>query len=441
MSVRGLLWFSLYLIFIALPVGVAAIWPGALADIPNLMKFGVALGFLAFTILGLEFALISKLHPVASAFGMDALIRFHRKMGIVATVFVIAHAAVLLINGYPLAWINPFSPDTTWAMRSGLIATGALGLLTLFSLARQQLRIPYEWWQWSHTIFAKIVVIGALVHLVLVGGFSSQKPMQFVLATYALVVLGISAYFQLLKPIWMWSRPWVVMENRRESSDTRTLRIKPENHAGFIFEPGQFAWLSTGKTPFHKDRHPISMSSAAPEELGQPIDFTVKDLGDWSGKVVPALAPGSRIWVDGPYGVFSPDMQQGPGYVLIGGGVGITPLVSMCETFAARGDLRPVYLFYGSKSFEGLRFRDRLETLASSMNLRIIYALESPPSGWTGEIGFVTKELLQRHLPLQFQRFQYFVCGPSQMMDSIEQILPELGVRSSQIHTERFVMV
>ncbi len=441
MSVRGLLWLSLYLTLITLPLGVATIWPGEFADIPTLMKVGVAFGFLAFTILGLEFSLISKIQSVASAFGMDALILFHRQMGLVATILVIAHTVVLVYNGYPIQWLNPFGPDTTWAMRWGIVSTIALLVLILTSLARQQLRIPYEWWQWTHDILAKIVVLSALAHLLMVGAFSSQRPMQIVLGGCALLIFGISVYFQVLRPLWLWSRPWIVVENLKVSADTHALTLRPENHSGFRFEPGQFAWLSTGTSPFHKDRHPISMSSAASDESGLPIEFTVKDLGDWSGKVVPTLQPGSRIWVDGPYGVFTPDREQGPGYVLIGGGVGITPLVSMCETFAARGDLRPVYLFYGSASVESLRFRDRLEALKTRMNLHVIYALEKPPEKWNGEAGYITQDLLQRHLPAQSKRFQYFICGPGPMMDSIERILPKLGIPGSQIHTERFVMV
>ncbi|MCX6612644.1 MAG: ferredoxin reductase family protein [Acidobacteria bacterium] len=441
MSVRGLLWLSLYLILITLPLGVATIWPGEFADISLLMKMGVAFGFLSFTILGLEFSLISKIQSVASAFGMDALIRFHRQMGLVATILVISHAVALVYNGYPLEWLNPFGPDTTWAMRWGLLSAFALLLLIIASVARQQLRIPYEWWQWTHDLLAKIVVVSALAHLLMVGAFSAQRPMQIVIGGCALLIFGISVYFQVIRPLRLWSRPWTVVENLKVSTDTQTLKLQPHNHPGFRFEPGQFAWLNTGTSPFHKDRHPISMSSAASDELGEPIEFTIKNLGDWSGKVVPALQPGTRIWVDGPYGVFTPDREQGPGYVLIGGGVGITPLLSMCETFAARGDLRPVYLFYGSASAESLRFKDRLIDLQTRMNLHVIYALEKPPEAWQGERGYITQAVLEKYLPAQHKRFQYFICGPGPMMDSIEGILPKLGIPGRQIHTERFVMV
>lgn len=79
--------------------------------------------------------------------------------------------------------------------------------------------------------------------------------------------------------------------------------------------------------------------------------------------------------------------------------------------------------------------------LIVGMDLKIIYVLQDPEPDWGGERGYVTAEVLQRHLPKQFKRMQYFVCGPGPMMDSIEQILPKLGVRPELIHTERFDMV
>ena len=60
-----------------------------------------------------------------------------------------------------------------------------------------------------------------------------------------------------------------------------------------------------GRTPFGFGQHPISMSSAADVEPGGTVAFTVKNLGDWSGEVVPKLSPGDTLWIDGPYGVLS----------------------------------------------------------------------------------------------------------------------------------------
>jgi len=59
-------------------------------------------------------------------------------------------------------------------------------------------------------------------------------------------------------------------------------------------------------------------------------------------------------------------------------------------------------------------------------------------SGWEGEKGHLNAEMLLKHLPTQYKRFQYFVCGPPPLMDSMERVLPAIGVPAESVHTERF---
>jgi predicted ferric reductase len=199
-------------------------------------------------------------------------------------------------------------------------------------LSRRTLKIPYSWWQLTHGGLADAAILLGFLHLLLFGGFSAEKPMRITLGCYGVFAVCLRIWFKIVRPIVMWSKPWEVVQNIREHGDTHTLVLRPLGHSGFTFEPGQFAWLSTARTPFHWDRHPISMSSAALDEPEQTVSFTIKNLGDWSGSVVPSISPGHRVWVDGPHGVFTADREQGPGYVLIAGGAGISPLVSICET-------------------------------------------------------------------------------------------------------------
>jgi predicted ferric reductase len=243
-------------------------------------------------------------------------------------------------------------------------------------------------------------------------------------------------------PLRSWRRPWEVARNVKERGNSQTLVLRPVGHDGFAFEPGQFAWLNLGKTPFHREQHPISFSSSAEVPPGGEIAFTIKALGDWSSRIVPAISPGTRIWLDGPYGVFTPDREQGPGYVLLAGGVGITPLVSMCLTMADREDNRPVVLFYGRRAYDELTFRELLDALPRRMNLKVVYVLEQASEDWRGETGLIRADLLRRYLPRQFRRFQYFVCGPAPMMDDMETLLmSDLSISPDQVHTERFDMV
>jgi predicted ferric reductase len=436
-AIKTILWLSAYLLLIALPLLVAAIWPAEGAGRPFWMQFGVACGFAAFSIMAFEFALISKVRVVTGAFGQDVLLQFHRQMGIVVAALIAGHAVLMFRSGYPLAWLNPFSADNVWPMRWGIFAALAILLLMVVSLGRKTLRISYDNWQLSHGSLAEAAVLLSLVHLLMFGSFSAGGPMRMLLAAYCVALVALRVWFVVIKPVRLWSKPWEVVDNLPERGSSRTLVLKPAGHAGFVFEPGQFAWLSTRPTPLHRDWHPISMSSCAHDRPG-PIAFTIKNLGDWSGKIVPALQPGRRIWVDGPYGVFTPEQEPGPGYIMIGGGAGITPLYSMCQTFAERGDSRPVLLFFCGHSFGRLIFFEQFEALKKRMNLNVIFVLEEPPPGWTGETGYLTAATLRKHLPSRFGQLEYFVCGPPAMMDVVEEALVGLGVPAHRVHTERF---
>ena len=77
-------------------------------------------------------------------------------------------------------------------------------------------------------------------------------------------------------------------------------------------------------------------------------------------------------------------------HVLIAGGVGITPMMSMIRTLADRGDKRPVILLYGSKDWESITFREELEALKARLDLTVVHVLANPPADWTGEQGFIT---------------------------------------------------
>jgi ferredoxin-NADP reductase len=121
--------------------------------------------------------------------------------------------------------------------------------------------------------------------------------------------------------------------------------------------------------------------------------------------------------------------------------VGIAGLISMIRTLADREDVRPVLLVYANRDWDSVAFRDELERLEDRLNLTVVHVLERPPQDWTGETGYVTAEVLARHLPAGYRRFQFFICGPDPMMDAAEAALLKLDVPPERVHTERFDMV
>ena len=207
---------------------------------------------------------------------------------------------------------------------------------------------------------------------------------------------------------------------------------------GFRFRPGQFGWLTVFGSPFKITAHPFSFSSSAAATDGR-VEMSIRELGDLTNDIgkVPV---GRRVYIDGPYGAFTMG-HPADMHVLVAGGVGITPMMSMIRTLADQRDKRPVVLLYGSKDWDAITFREELEALGTRLDLRVVHVLENPPESWTGERGFITADVLRRHLPPPYADHEYFICGPDVMMDAIEAALGNLGVPMSKYHSERYSFV
>jgi ferredoxin-NADP reductase len=113
----------------------------------------------------------------------------------------------------------------------------------------------------------------------------------------------------------------------------------------------------------------------------------------------------------------------------------------MLRTLADRQDPRPVVLVYANGDWDRVAFREELEQLGARPGTDVVHVLTNPPPGWSGETGFVTAEVLARHLPPGYRRWQFFICGPGPMMDAAEAALIHLDVPAERVHTERFDMV
>jgi predicted ferric reductase len=384
--------------------------------------------------MGLEFALVARFRPLAAPFGQDALLQFHRQIGYTGLAFILAHFAISAKWDELTLTKALHAPLLVWF---GMVALFSLVVLIVTSHWRQRLRLSYEAWHIVHTVLAVVLVLGALLHILFVDEYVSSLWKQILWGLMSAAFVGLLAWVRVVKPRRALARPWRLERVVAERGDTTTLVLKPPPALRFRFEPGQFGWFAIGRSPFSVTQHPFSFSSSAERE---EVELAVKALGDFTSGVRD-LAPGTTVYVDGPHGVFSIDQDEGPGFGLIAGGVGIAGLISMLRTLADREDVRPVLLFYGNRDWDDVAFREELEQLEDRLNLTVVHVLERPPDDWAGETGYLTAEVLARHLPPGHRRFQFFICGPDPMMDAAEAALIELGVPPEHVHTERFNMV
>ncbi|WP_227981287.1 ferredoxin reductase family protein [Nocardia spumae] len=433
---RGLGWFGLYLAVAVVPLVFAVIGVNA----PSRgfwTEFSVALGFVGMSMLGMQFALVARFRAIAAPFGEDALVQFHRQISFVALAFVLAHPILLQFAGTDIVGLLDLTQAPPRA-RFAVASTVLLVIVVATSVWRRRLRIGYEIWQIAHGLLSVLVVAFALAHMLLVGYYLDQiwKKWLWALMTVALVTLLV--WVRVVQPLLRLRRPWRITRVTAERGNAHTLTVAPDGHRGFRFAPGQFGWLVVDRSPFSVTAHPFSFSSSA-ERVGS-VEVTVKALGDFTA-TVGDIRPGTRAWLDGPHGVFSPDRNEGPGFVLIAGGVGITPMVSILRTMADREDRRPVLLLYATRSLADATLADELPPLAQRLDLTIVHILERPGPDWSGERGFIDRAVLSRHLPRRYERLQYFICGPAPMVTAVEDALAAERVPADRVHTERFDFV
>lgn len=402
------------------------------------VEFSLALGFLGLAQLAVQFVLIARFRRISAPYGIDAIMYYHRQIGMLAVLVVAAHAMVLVAHEPAMRrLLNPFGGS--WASRTGVWSLMALVVLVLLSVFRRPLRLSYEWWRTSHGALAVASAVLALVHVTLAGPYvtSGWKPAFWI----AFVSAGVAAlgYLRLVRPLQEARRPYRVVEVRPEAERTWTLAVEPVGHAGLRFEPGQFAWLKLGRE-FGLDEHPFSFSSSA--ERPERLEFGIKEVGDFT-RALPAVRPGTAVYLDGPHGAFSIDRVHSAGYVFIAGGIGIVPILSMVRTMADRGDRRPALLIYAAKSVGHLAYRGELDALVERApeQFGVVYVLEEPPGGWTGETGWVTRELLERHWPRERIVRDVLICGPDPMIVKVDAALRGMGVAAARLHAERFDLV
>lgn len=182
--------------------------------------------------------------------------------------------------------------------------------------------------------------------------------------------------------------------------------------------------------------------ASEPEREGE-VEITVERIGD--GEVSTYLHDvailGDRIEMRGPIGgyfVWEAGMQEP--LLLIAGGSGVVPLMSMLRHRAAAGATNPANLLYSSRSFEDIIYYNEMETLRSANNgLQIFHTLtRSHPPGWKGYARRIDMDMLREVARPLGRSVQVFICGPTLLVEAAANGLVNVGVRSEQIRTERF---
>ena len=379
-------------------------------------------------------ALMARIPPLERGIGADRLARWHSRGGRYTVSLVVAHG-LLIIWGYAVtAHTNVLSQTNTLVMSyPDVLAATVAGLLLVavgISSARAaRRRLRYETWHYLH--FYTYLAVGlAFSHQFATGAeFVDNLGAR---AVWGALYAGVAAaiiWYRFVTPVRQGVRHRMyVVAVHRESADVISVVIGGRHLDELDAESGQFfRWRFLCRGLWWASS-PYSLSEGPRSDR---LRITVKALGDHS-RLLADVRPGTRVFAEGPYGAVTAAARRRRKVLLIGAGIGITPLRALFETIpAAPGDLT---LVYRASHPDDLVFRHELEELARrrGAHLRLLV-------GRRAELGYdpLSADVLKHNIP-DLAQHDVYLCGPTGMTAATGAALLAAGVPRRHIHHESF---
>jgi predicted ferric reductase len=382
-----------------------------------------------------QITLMSRSPWLESLFGMRALAGWHRWLGFATVVLICAHV-VFTTTGYALG-DGSSVPGEAWTLVTTypwmLMATAGTALLVVIALtslraARRLLR--HETWHFVH-LYTYLAIALSFGHQLAVGSDLSDDPVArgYWVALYAAVIASVVA-FRVVAPLRLSLRHDLRVDRVvQEAPGVVSVYVTGRDLHDFPARAGQyFLWrFMTGDGWWHA--HPFSLS--APPN-GDYLRVTIRAVGEHTHSVA-RLTPGTRVVVEGPYGIFTALRRTRPRVLLVAGGIGITPLRALLDEMP-RGK-GAVTLLYRARSWEQVIFRDELDALVAEHGGTVHYIVGR--RGFEVHVEPFAPRFIRQAVP-DVQQRDVFLCGPSSMEDAVEHSLETLGVPPRQIHREHF---
>ena len=293
-----------------------------------------------------QLVLISRVPWIERRYGMDRLNNWHRWTGFGATVLLVGHAVFTTLGyaagleGGILGQLHDFVFSSQW-MLSAMIGLVIIVVVAGTSIKAARRALSYETWWFVH-LYAYVAVAISFMHQIVAGVDFVDDPWA---RWYWIALYGFTAFllfgFRWVTPLW-WGlvHDLRVAEVRRDTADVYTITLRGRGLTRLRAEAGQFFILRFLRRQDWWKAHPFSLS-AAPD--GRSLRFTIKVLGDDTAQL-DKVAIGTRVIAEGPYGVFTSALASRRKVLLIGGGIGITPLRAIYDDLLrSPGDVDLLY--------------------------------------------------------------------------------------------------
>lgn len=429
-------------IFLALLLIVGACTLPFVFESPSILyKFGIhktflrsgkIFGVIAAALVFFQVLLVSRLKILDRIFSLNRIYMFHRMNGMAIAGLALMHP--ILVMAAENITIFPFE-IRYWPEFLGVGVLVFIVMLIIIANWRLMFGFAYDKWLRFHRLGTLLAIALLIVHILFVSEtFTSGLPhaLVFVIAVSTLLLISRLWY----RRFFPGNRRFVVTHVQRVGQDAYSVDVRPDGHRILEYIPGQFAFITPVSENLPKEEHPFTICSTP--SRSDALQFVIRSQGDWTSKIN-GIKVGEPVFIDGPYGLFSHMVSPGNDpIIMIAGGIGITPMLSMLRYMTDIDDQRQILLIWSNKTKESIVFPEEFKNLECVLpGLQIIHVITRGGGGGY-EKGRLDQTTLERVLEGYSRNSNVFICGPFEMMKEMSRAVRKIGFFSTRIYKEEF---
>jgi len=414
-----------FILYLNMPISRAFHpWPALLTSLGKLTGL-IGLSSFAFSLLlASRFVWLDKLF-----YGLPKVLNIHRYLGTISFSLIILHPLFLAARLLPVSHQAPLSIFLYWTKAAYIFGYIAILIFMFLIVMTFFWRLRYERLKSLHSLLSVPLMLGG-IHGLLID--SDIKRME-VLAWYYIILISISVLVYLARLFLIEggikAKSFVVENVSKPSHNTIKLILKPVKKT-LACQPGQFVFVSFPSIKKNEE-HPFSVAYILPDG---GIAIIAKVLGDYTAQLS-SLQVGSTAKVDGPYGNFGDSMEKSKRQVWIAGGIGITPFISMAQSYVAcPSEDSQVDIFYVVADEKDLAEADDLRQMDDGCPN---FTLTTYVSNDQGRFDISKLSSFVR----DFRDCEFFICGPAGMVEYFVGALRKENIPKSRINIEAFKLL
>jgi glycine betaine catabolism B len=404
-------------------------------------------------LVGLIFLIASlAITPLRRLTGWNLLISIRRNLGVFGCLYIAAHFAIFFI------WDRDLSIGSTvteivervylWFGFGALVLMIPLAVTSTDGMVS---RLGAKRWKLLHRL-AYAAAIGGVVHFYLLVKADTTRPFVFAVALGGLLVFRAVAHYVDLRTELtatkakvlaakkaspatkkFWTGELAIARVFDETHDVKTFRLVSPDGGPLPFEHIAGQYINVHLTIDGK-RVNRSYTIASSPTRNTYCEISVKRAPDGYGSrhLHETWHEGQRVKVSAPAGKFHFAGHESDRIVLVAGGIGITPMMSVVRSLTDRGWPGQIYLLFSVRHDKDVVFREELAYLRSRFPNLHVEIVE------TSGRGHITREILEGFVP-GLRSGPVMLCGPDRMMTAMRELLVGMGVPDVEIHQEAFI--